>query len=61
MSTHPQAATFDVHADEEPGFVRVRLDRPGVSAVSYVGEAEDLIRRIADAAGLDVRIEDADE
>jgi hypothetical protein len=50
-------ATFDIVQEEEPGIVRVRLDRPGVAAISYVGDAEELIRRIADAAGLTVTIE----
>ena len=61
MRTHPQAASFDVNPEEEPGVVRVRLDQPGVAAISYVGDAEGLIQRIATAAGLEVSfVEDAD-
>lgn len=39
---------------EDGDNVRIRLDRPGVSAVSYVGDAEELIRYICAAAGFEV-------
>lgn len=38
---------------EEDGQVRVRVDKPGVSAVSDVMDPMDLIRAVADASGLD--------
>lgn len=48
---------------ENPDLVRVRLDRPGVAAISYVGDAYEIIELVADAAGLEVamRVEGSDD
>jgi hypothetical protein len=43
-------ATFDATREDDDQ-VKIRLDRPGVAAVSYTGDPIDLIRRIAEAAG----------
>lgn len=51
--------TFEVKpdpSDDSEYAVRIRLDRPGVAAVSYTGDAYDLIKQIADAAGLEVAV-----
>jgi hypothetical protein len=50
-------ATFDA-TREDDGQVKIRLDRPGVAAVSYTGDPRELIQRIADAAGLTVQVEE---
>lgn len=44
---------------EEPGQVRVRVDRPGVAAVSHVMQPEELLRKAAEAAGYTVVDNDA--
>jgi hypothetical protein len=48
---------------ENPDLVKIRLDRPGVAAVSYTGDAYEIIKDIAAAAGLEVamRSEDAED
>lgn len=44
-------ATFDVHLEDD-GRVKLRLDRPGVAAVSYTGDPREIIDRIASTANL---------
>ncbi len=45
--------TFDVTAEDE---YTVKI-RPGLAGMSYAANPRDLIEAIAEAAGLDVRIE----
>lgn len=49
-------ATFEARVEDD-GQVRLRLDRPGVAAVSYTSDPRWLIEQIAEAANLDVIVE----
>jgi hypothetical protein len=49
--------TFEVESEGDGELVTLRLDRPGISAVSHTIDAAAAIRKIADAAGLTVSIQ----